>query len=587
MLVAYAVAAGRTAGRQSPTNDEPFHMASAVAITRLGDFRINPDDPPLIKRLVGLATSGVPADIDTQSPAWKQLATDLSAGRLWSSQYLYTAPGVDVDGLFHRARIVMIGITLLCAGMIAAVAYRLAGPVAAVVGTAAFLAHPLVLAHGPLLKGDLPFAVVMFALAIATAWLLQKVTWPRAALAGAICGVGLLVKLSAVLLPGMLAVALVLRAMMASDWPVQKWIATSRRLRLASACGVIGIAAVVAYGVLWSGYGFRYRATDDGPMNLQRSLASLAVAERMSADPNASPMTDAEFAAWRPPLTVRPLLWANEHRLLPEAWVNGVVFLRSLLMAWPHYFCGEVETHGSILYFPAALAMKSPLSWLAGLAACLVLIRRRAGVSPWMLAAGVVVLMYGIAALLTNMQEGVRHLLPLFPFAAVVMGLAAARAWQKRVGQLAVAALAAMLLVETAMSGGDYLAYFNAVAGGKTGGAKLLGDSNLDWGQGLPSLAAWQQQNPDVRLYLCYSGAADPAHYGIRYINLPGGTPLGPKPQQVGAPGVIAISVTTLQGTYATPDFDPSKMYAPLTKLPLLDPLDGSIHLYLWNPKPR
>jgi hypothetical protein len=50
-------------------------------------------------------------------------------------------------------------------------------------------------------------------------------------------------------------------------------------------------------------------------------------------------------------------------------------------------------------------------------------------------------------------------------------------------------------------------------------------------------------------------------------------------------PGVIAISVTSLQGTYASPEFDPAKVYAPLKSLPQVDVLDGSIYLYAWNPQ--
>ena len=60
------------------------------------------------------------------------------------------------------------------------------------------------------------------------------------------------------------------------------------------------------------------------------------------------------------------------------------------------------------------------------------------------------------------------------------------------------------------------LTYFNAVAGGRAGGRNVLSDSNLDWGQGLRSLARLQQENPEYRdLTFYYFGDTAPRHYGV------------------------------------------------------------------------
>ena len=60
------------------------------------------------------------------------------------------------------------------------------------------------------------------------------------------------------------------------------------------------------------------------------------------------------------------------------------------------------------------------------------------------------------------------------------------------------------------------LTYFNALGGGPQGGRCILADSNLDWGQGLKSLARLQRDQPefsDMTLY--YFGDTEPAHYGV------------------------------------------------------------------------
>ena len=60
------------------------------------------------------------------------------------------------------------------------------------------------------------------------------------------------------------------------------------------------------------------------------------------------------------------------------------------------------------------------------------------------------------------------------------------------------------------------LAYFNRFAGGPAAGSRYLDDSNIDWGQDLPSLAAWQSEHGVRPLALWYFGTDDPAGYGIR-----------------------------------------------------------------------
>lgn len=116
--------------------------------------------------------------------------------------------------------------------------------------------------------------------------------------------------------------------------------------------------------------------------------------------------------------------------------------------------------------------------------------------------------------------------------------------------------LAAGLATETLCAYPNFISFFNIAVGGERGGIYLLGDSNLDWGQDLPKLAQWQEQHPDKTLYLDYFGVCDPAAYGIRYLNVPGGYVYGPPPRTDG-PGVAAISATKLQGLFvADPQYD-------------------------------
>jgi len=65
------------------------------------------------------------------------------------------------------------------------------------------------------------------------------------------------------------------------------------------------------------------------------------------------------------------------------------------------------------------------------------------------------------------------------------------------------------------------LSYANEAAGGPQGVYRLLGDSNVDWGQDLPALAEVVQDEKLGPIRLSYFGSDDPAAYGIEYEALP------------------------------------------------------------------
>ena len=144
----------------------------------------------------------------------------------------------------------------------------------------------------------------------------------------------------------------------------------------------------------------------------------------------------------------------------------------------------------------------------------------------------------------------------------------------------ALLALLVLLAVESLSAFPDFLPFFNVAVGGARGGFYLLSDSNLDWGQDLPALAAWQDRHPGRPLYLAYFGNADPASYGIRYHNLPAGYRYGPPPESLPArgPATVAISASILQGLYGRPEA--GNAYAPFRDRSPDEVLGGSIYLF-------
>jgi hypothetical protein len=124
---------------------------------------------------------------------------------------------------------------------------------------------------------------------------------------------------------------------------------------------------------------------------------------------------------------------------------------------------------------------------------------------------------------LTDINLGVRYLLPIFPFWFVSVGRIGR--WVEMRGLRASVPLAALLawnVIETVRFHPHHLAYFNALAGGPAGGHRYLIDSNLDWGQDLPALRDWlRDHRGGARTGLAYFGNEDPAVAGVEFALAP------------------------------------------------------------------
>ena len=131
------------------------------------------------------------------------------------------------------------------------------------------------------------------------------------------------------------------------------------------------------------------------------------------------------------------------------------------------------------------------------------------------------VLIVVAAACFDTRNLGLRRILPAFPFLLLFAGLAL-REIRSRAHGWAVAALVVWAVASGVSIFPHHLSYFNVLAGGPENGPFLLSDSNIDWGQDLPALAAWQATRPEgEELNLRYFGTADPAAYGVRAVLVP------------------------------------------------------------------
>jgi hypothetical protein len=251
----------------------------------------------------------------------------------------------------------------------------------------------------------------------------------------------------------------------------------------------------------------------------------------------------------------------------PAYWRGITSIYVDLLPRYPYYLLGEFSNDPWWYYHLAALGFKVPVPTLLLLvfaAATAWADRARRGADAFLLVPVLVVL--GVSCF-DRANIGVRRVLPALPFLILFAGRFLSGEGRLRTLRLATAGL---LLTWTAVEAlsiyPHHLAYFNSIVGGPERGPSYLDDSNIDWGQDLPALAAWQEGEPAARpIRLRYFGSASPAAYGVASIDASPQELMHPKP------GYYAISVQglirfKLRSGQAGPVVDWLRQYEPVAK---------------------
>jgi hypothetical protein len=589
LLMAFAAISGSAVLTKSATADEPLHAMGAYMRLFHGDFRLNPEDPPLFGYWAMLPHRPNSVSVDTQSYQWQNTLDYLWRQWDFCTVTLYHTPGNDPDAFIARSRVAMVALGLALGVVLACWAWKLAGPVAAVTATVLYALDPNFLGHAPLIKNDVPMTLVLLAVMLACWSVGRRAAWWKVLLLAVLCAAAVNTKFSGLIVGPVVGVALVARALLKRPWLVMGRVLTSRwrKLLLVTMIGVACVGSSVAG--IWACYGFRYAPTPDpaARMNMPLIVHAAATARELSETlkRGESPSPQELDSYYHTPF-IRLVLFAERHHMLPQAWLAGLLDTHATTMKRSSYLNGQIGRLGWWYYFPLAMLYKTPTATLAAATlalACALVFRRKGGVGldRWSLVCLVVpFVIYGAAALRSQLNLGLRHVFPLYPLLFLLVAVTVARLASKlpRTTALIGGLLGIGLAVESLAAWPNYIAFFNAPSGGAIGGFKRLGDSNLDWGQDLYLLKQWQARHPDTRLYLSYFGGADPRYY-VRFHPLPGNIGLAAPLEPPTAPGVFAVSATNLQGMYLKPLELAIYRQLMATQRPI-EVLGGTIYLY-------
>ena len=175
-------------------------------------------------------------------------------------------------------------------------------------------------------------------------------------------------------------------------------------------------------------------------------------------------------------------------------------------------------------------------------------------------------------AMSARINLGVRHILPIYPFVAILAAQGIVFLLRDRRPTWIAAAVVLLLgldLFHTSAAGIDQVAYFNPIAGSHP--ERILSESDLDWGQDLHRLSLRLHELGVPRVSLAYFGTAP-----LETAGLPEFEPLDPA---AAASGYVAISVHHLTLSAAR-----DGSYKWLAQWTPLERVGKSIYIYKLGP---
>ncbi|MEO8360479.1 MAG: glycosyltransferase family 39 protein [Vicinamibacteria bacterium] len=499
-------------GADGMTYDELLYVAAGYRQLALGDHRFGAEHPPL-----ALLLSALP--LLPLHPVVRDLgAEEASKGWDWAYQFLHN-DNSEIQ-LLHRSRLMVVVLSLLLSLALWKWSRDAYGVSAGLAALCLSVFHPSLLAHGHLSTTEMAGTLSMILFSWALWRFCEAPTWGMILGVATALGAALATRLTGLLL-------IPLGLLICVHWLYRSG---DRRLAARRVAQLVVACLVLAPILIWAAYGFRYAAWPGEP------------------DPQTGAMVWARAIEGTPGAAVLGFLKA--HQLFPAAYLASLqAYLIKSTVGHQAYLLGQVSATGWWYYYLIAALVKNTPGFLLALAIGAGLVRktdRRAALHCLAPA----VLMFA-AASLSRVQVGERYILSVYAY--LILWLASMTPLVLR--QKAGGALAAAILVlhaapalQTARAG--YLPYFNFMVDHDLA-HRVLADSNLDWGQDLPRLAAWSAQHPDRPLQVAYWGMDSPDVYGLVREDLPGQMPY-PAISLTRPPftGWVAVSPTLLAGLY-------------------------------------
>lgn len=513
----------------SATMDELAHIPAGYSYISQKDMRINPEHPPLLKDLAGLSVwlgskiTARPIYFPSQVKSWQE---DINGQWDFGREFLYQS-GNNADKIIFWARLPMLLIMLLLGFYVFRWARQLYGNKAGLLALFLYSLSPTFLAHSRLVTTDVGAAAAFFiAIYYLVKWL-QQPNKKNLIVAGLVFGLALLTKFSLVLLiPYFVFITLI-------------WAIIKKRFQLIFGLFLIGL---IGMALIWPIYQFH---TWNYPPERQQADTEF-ILQSFGNRPLAN------LVVW---MSDKPIL-----RPYGQFFLGLFMVMQRAVGGNTTYFLGEVSAAGWHYYFPIVFLIKIPLPFLILILITLFAFAyqiKKIKFPEFALISFFV--FYWITTLTSNLNIGVRHILPTFPILYILVSgqVIHLKSYFKYF-------LLSILLIWYAFGAinihPSFLAYFSDIVGGAKNGYKYVTDSNLDWGQDLKRLNQFVQENNIKTIYLDYFGGDSPEYRLKEKLQAWWGDR---NPKDLPPNSWLAVSATLLQGGrgLAAPGFNQKTGY--------------------------
>jgi len=505
LLVVHSLLLAWGAWRHSPTVDEVGHFAAGLSHWHLGRFDLYSVNPPLVRMV-----ASVPVALANPATDWRGLTGPEHRPEWKIGKRLIEMNGERSIWLFTLARWACIPFSVLGGYVCLRWANELYGPTAGILALSLWCFSPTVIGHGQLITTDVGAASLGVAAAYVYWRWFRAPSYARAVAAGVVLGLAELAKTTWIVL-FVLWPALWLVCRWSERWglPSREWRRQGIQLTIVLSLGAYLINVGYCFEGSFRRLGDYAFVSDALTGQVQSTTWTGTVGNRFSGGC---------LSAVRVPL--------------PSSYVIGIDSQkREFEMRQWSYLRGEWRKGGWWYYYLYALAIKVPLgTWALMVLALLVgICRPRHGAfrrENVILVAPIVVVLAFVSSQ-TGFNHHLRYVLPIFPFAFVWASSVVQGANLKHFGIAWIAGAALLWSIASSLCVYPHsLSYFNALAGGPSGGYGHLNYSNIDWGQDLFYLKRWADEHPEAHpLGLAYwpPGTVAPRLAGLECALPPGG----------------------------------------------------------------
>jgi hypothetical protein len=539
------------------TFDELAHISAGYSYLTQQDYRLNPEHPPLVKDIPAIPLLFLDLNFPEEGQSWLQ--SD-SAPAWWvqfnlGNEFLYGS-GNNPKEIIFWSRLAMILMMVFLGWLLFYWTKKTVGKTAALGVLILFSFSPTFLAHGRLVNTDVGAVLGSFLSIIFWLKFLEKPSWKNVFWAGIFFGIAMLFKFSLILLIPFFAIITIIYALIFSK-KIKEYLGKSI---------LIGLTGFIL--VIWPVYQFHVW---NYPVESQL--------RDTIADINGHPIPPAKEA----------VIWMTKQEFLraPAQYLRGLL-MASQRTAWGNttYYLGEILAGSYWHYFPLLYLLKIPLAFhlLSLLALILLLVdktkKKIRKENFWIIAFLVWIAIYWTAAIAGNLNIGIRHLLPVFPFTYIL--IISCLYWktklipQERVKKATKGLILILFtgyIASSVSNFPDYISYYNEIINGTKEGYKIAVDSNYDWGQDFYYLIDFINNPPSgekiEKIHLDYFGGESPGYWlKEKYVQLEPkkvahDLQQGLTLEEAGIKGWVAVSLNQFMGGIAqpAPNFDQETGY--------------------------